>query len=398
MATAASEFVVALDIGTARVRCLIAEVTADGLRVVGRGDESSRGVRRGEIVDIAAAKYSVGKAIAAAEEQAGVEVRSLVLGVGSRHVTFFNNRACVGITREERTILASDVRRVSTAARRAPVREDALLVGALILSYAVDDVRHVAQPEGMHGTRLEAQAHLILDARTAVENTVASIGELREPEEFVFRAYAAAEAVLEEEEKKLGVVVIDIGAGTTGMMIFRDGSPVFSSVVPVGGDHVTNDIAIGMEFSVVDAGQLKEAHAGVGATPVGQMISLQSVGKDLSYSVDSTRLRVIVECRMREIFDIARREILRAGMRPTALRAVLTGGTSRMPGIESLAKSVLGCPVRIGKPKLGEKAPLGPDMATAAGLLMVGMRSRQQQVPAETAAGGKFITWLRQLF
>jgi len=402
METTASDFVVALDIGSHRARCLIAEITDGSMTVIGRGEEPARGVRRGEVVDIPSAGYAAHRALSAAEEQAGVEVQTLFLAVGSRHAAFFNNRACVGITREERTITARDVQGVLAAARRVPAREDAVTVGSLVSSYAVDDVRHVREPEGMHGTRIEADVYIITDARSTVDNMSSCVdGSKHEIEEFVFAPYAAGEAVLDDDGKKLGVAVIDIGAGTTGIMLYRDHTPVFTSVVPIGGDHITSDIAVGMELGLADAERLKEEHATVEAARADHSIAFERAAKAGTYCVESRRLHAVVDCRVREILDVVRRELTGAGVRPSTIRVVLTGGTSRLPGIESMAATILRCPVRIGRPVLGGGAsPMPPDMATAAGMLLVGMRARRRQMPETGPVGraGKFLCWLRQLF
>lgn len=400
METAASEFVVALDVGSSRTRCLIAETNGEGTEIVGRGEEPSRGVRRGEVIDLAAARYAVKRSIAEAEEQAGVEVQTLFLAAGSRHVSFFNNRACIGITREERTITARDAHNAVAAARRVPIREDAMAIGTLVCSYAVDDVRHVREPEGMHGTRLEAEVHVITDARSAVENVASCVDEAHEVEEYVFAPYAAGEAVLDDDEKKLGAAVIDIGAGTTGILLYRDHAPVFSSVVPVGGDHITHDIAVGMDLGLADAAKLKEEHATVDTTRLGHAVTFRRVTKGDTCSADPRRLHAIVECRAREILDITRRELMRAGARPAGIRAALTGGTSRLSGLSALAQTILGCPVRVGRPTPAAGSPsLGPEMATVAGILRVGMKARHRPpVTAAYGAAGKFLGWLRQLF
>ncbi len=403
METTASEFAVALDIGSSQTRCLIAEISDGRIEVIGRGEEPSRGVRRGEIIQLASAGYSVSRAIASAEERAGVEVRSVFLGVGSRHVGFINNRACIAITREERTVNARDVRNVLAAARRVPLREDAAAIGTLVCSYAVEDVRHVRDPEGMMGARLEAEVHVITDARTTVENMESCVKATKHRiEEYVFTAYAAGEAVLHDDEKKLGVAVIDIGAGTTGIMLYRDHAPVFSSVVPIGGDQITDDIAAGMELGLADAARLKEEHAGVGPVPVGRPITFRGVTHGQTYAVDPRRLHAIADCRVREILDVVRRELMRAGIRPASVRAVLTGGTSRMPGLDTLAGTILGCPVRLGRPRCGDGAfgPMGPEMATVAGMLLVAMqaRTREKSPVAASNPAGRLLGWLRQLF
>ncbi len=402
METTASSFVVALDIGTSRVRCLIAETKDGDVKIVGRGEEPSRGMRRGEVIDLPAATYAVNRAVSAAEEQADVVIQTLFLAVGSRHTSFFNNRACIGITREERVITAKDVQNVLASARRVTSREDIVPIGELACCYAVDDVRHVREPVGMHGTRLEADVHVITDARCAVENMTSCIDTDRhEVEEYVFAPYAAGEAVLDDDEKKLGVALIDIGAGTTRVILYRDNDPVFSSVIPVGGDHITSDIAVGLDLGLADAAKLKEKHAAAG--PVGHVahpIVFERLAKNGSFGVEPKRLHTIVDCRVREMLDIVCRELTRAGVRPGTIRAVLTGGTSRMPGLDALASAALGCPVRIGRPSLGSEAPMGPDMATAAGLLLIGARARKRLAlqPTASAHATRFLGWIRQLF
>lgn len=403
MQTAASEFVVALDIGSARTRCLIAEADNGSLRLVGRGEEPSRGVRRGEVIDLAAARYGVNHAIAAAEQTAGLDVQTLFLGVGSRHVTFLNNRACVGITREEQIINARDVRKALGSASRIPLRDDALTIGTLTCGFSVDDIRQVRQPEGMHGTRLEAEVHVITDARGTVENMAACLAPgKRQIEGHVFNAHAAGHAVLDPDEKRLGCAVIDIGAGTTRLMVYRDDAPVFSSTVPVGGDHITNDIAIGTGLCTPDAEQLKEDHASVGPARLDRPITFRALGKGSVYSVDPRRLNAIVDARVTEMLDIIRRELMRTGTRPSSIRAVLTGGTSRLAGLDALASTVIGCPVRVGRPRLqGDTfGPVGPELATAVGILLAGLTARRRQsqpLPAASRAL-QLVNWMRQFF
>jgi cell division protein FtsA len=400
METATSDFVVGLDVGTSRTRCFVAE-TADGdAHIIGRGEEPSRGVRRGEVIDLAAASYSVSRAVRAAEEQADVEIQTFFLSVGSRHVNYVNNRACVGITREERTVTARDVHNVLASARQVAARDAAEQIGSLVCSYAVDDVRHVRDPVGMHGTRLEAEVHLITDARTVTENIASCAGQNRyEVEDYVFAPYAAAEAVLEEDERRLGVALVDIGAGTTRIILYRDDAPVFSSVVPVGGDHLTSDVAVGMNLGLADAERLKEQYAAVGQARMSRAVTFSRLASGSTYSVDPRRLRVVVRCRAGEILDIVRRELVRAGVRPASVRAVLTGGTSRLPGLDSLAATTLGCSVRVGRPQFDGQT-FGPEAATAIGLLHVGMAARKRHALPVSSAGptGRLLGWLRQLF
>ena len=401
METAASEFVVALDIGTSKTRCLIAEVADGAVEIVGRGEEASRGVRRGEVVELQPAGYAAGRAIRAAEEAASVDVQTLFLATGSRHTGFANNRGCVAITREEQTVTARDVQAALAAARRVPLRDELIPIGTLVRSYAVDDVRHVREAEGMHGTRLEAEIHVITDARSTVENMASCVDPARhETEDYVFSAYAAGEAVLDDDEKKLGVAVVDIGAGKTSIILYRDGAPVFSSVVPVGGDHITNDIAMGMELGLADATRLKEDYATVEPARAGTTLSFERVSRPGSFCVEARRLHAIVDCRVHEILDIVRRELMRAGARPATIRVVLTGGTSRLPGLDTLAGTVFGCPVRVGRPALDGGPAMGPEMATAVGALLVGMqaRTRREPVAATGNTAGRVLSWLRQLF
>ena len=401
METAASEFVVAVDIGSCRTRCLIAQVLDGQIKIVGRGDEPSRGVRRGEVIEVAAAGYAAGRAIRSAEEEADLDVQSLFLAAGSRHAGFANNRACIGITRAEQTVTARDVQSVLGAARRVPLREDTVAIGTLVCSYAVDDVRHVRKAVGLRGTRLEAEVHVITDARSTVENMAAALDPAKyEVEEYVFSAHAAGEAVLDDDEKKLGVAVVDIGAGTTSIMLYRDHAPVFSSVVPIGGDHITSDIAMGMELVLADATRLKEEHATVEGIRPGGNIIFERIGKPGTFCVEARRLHAIVGCRVHEILDIVRRELMRAGVRPATIRAVLTGGTSRLTGLGALAGSVLGCPVRVGRPALDGGPAMGPEMAAAVGTLIVGGHARTRQAPlaATSGAARRFFTWLGQLF
>ncbi len=400
MDTTDSEFVVALDIGSARTRCLIAELNGDDIRVVGQASETSRGVRRGEVVDLAAARSMTARAIRAAEQQADVEVQTLFLAQGSRHARFFNNRGGVVIARENQTVIARDVKRAVTAAHGGPMPDETQVIGSIVCSYTVDDVRHVRQPVGMHGTRLEAHLHVITDARTTAQNMAACVDqEKHDIEDTIFAPYAAGEAVLDDDEKKLGAAVIDIGAGTTGMMLYRDQSPVFLSVVPVGGDHITSDIAIGMNVGLTEAQRLKDEHAQAGTAPLQQGIVFERFPRGGTVSVDPRRLHCIVDARLREMLDIARREMLRAGVRSPSIRTVLTGGTARLPGIADLAEQILGCPVRIGKPTLGDLT-MGPEMATAAGMLKVGREARKNEIEPEAngSVAHRLLNWLQQLF
>jgi len=401
METTASEYVVGVDIGSSRTRCLIAGILDGEMTIVGRGDEASRGVRRGEVIDVAAAGYAVGRAIGVAEEQANVDVQSVFLAAGSRHTGYINNRACVGITREEHTVTLRDVRNALAAAQHLPLRDDTVAISTLVCSYAVDDVRHVREPEGMHGTRLEAEMHVVTDARSTVENMASGLDPAKhEVEEYVFAGHAAAEAVLDDDEKKLGVAVVDIGAGTTSLMLYRDHAPLFSSVVPIGGDHITSDVAMGMDLGLADAARLKEDHGTVETVRPSHAIVFERINKPGTFCVEARRLHMIVDCRIHEILDIIRRELTRAGVRPATIRVVLTGGTSRLPGLDALAETVLGCPVRVGRPRLGDGPAMGPDMATVAGLLVAGQQARNRRLPLAAGAhpAGWLFGWLRQLF
>lgn len=419
------EYVVGLDVGTTKICAVIAEPRAGGLDVVGVGAAPSRGLRRGVVVNIDSTVEAIKLAVAEAEEMAGVEVSRVYAGVAGGHIRSVNSRGVVAISGKEREVSQVDIDRAVDAARAINVPQDREIIHVLPQAYMIDDADGVREPLGMSGVRLEVECHIVTGAITAVQNVIRSVNRAGlTVQDVVLEPVASAEAVLFPDEKELGVVVIDIGGGTTDLALLRDGAVWHTAILPLGGDHITNDVAVGLRTPMADAEDLKKRYgcALTSLVPAEETVDVPSVGGRKPRQLSRQVLSEIIQPRVEEIFTLVARDLTKAGFRDAAPAGiVVTGGTSIMEGVPEIAESVFDLPVRRGAPgdhlRGRPERPQGnaagrppvrttnladvvksPVYATAVGLALYGARRQATGFSlSEPYVGGALGRWGRRL-
>jgi cell division protein FtsA len=381
--------IVGLDVGTTKICAVIAEPRGDAsgspegssLEVIGVGTAPSRGLRRGVVVNIELTVEAIRQAVAEAEQMAGVEVAGVYAGVAGGHIKSLNSRGVVAVSGKDREVSAVDVERVIEAARAIHVPQDREIIHVLPQTFTVDDGDDVREPIGMSGVRLEVEVHVVTGLVTSVQNVVRSVNRAGlAVHDVVLEPIASAESVLLPDEKELGIVLIDIGGGTTDVALFRDGAVWHTAILPLGGDHITNDIAVGLRTPVGDAEELKKRWgcALTALVPAEETIDVPSVGGRKPRQLSRQVLSEIVQPRIEEIFTLVARDLNRAGFQDAAAAGiVVTGGSSIMEGVPELAERVFDQPVRRGIPAgVGRLADMvkSPIHSTAVGLAVYGLR------------------------
>jgi cell division protein FtsA len=346
--------VVGLDVGTTKITALVGEVGTgpSDIDIIGVGTAPSTGLRKGVVVNIASTVSAIRQAVEEAEMMAGCEIRSVYTGISGGHIRGFNSHGIVAVQDSE--ITPADVSRVIDAAKAVAIPMDREVIHILPQEYIVDDQDGIREPLGMNGVRLESKVHIVTASTMSAQNIVKCANRSGlEVEAIVLQQLASADAVLTGDEKDLGVCLVDIGGGTTDIAIFSDGAIVHTSVLPLGGNHLTTDIALGIRTPQDEAEKIKRAHGSATAEQVDpeELVEVPSVGGRQPRSMPKQVLAEIIEARTEEIFQLVGEEI-----RNTAFEdllgsgVVLTGGASALRGITELAEDVLGLPVRIGRP------------------------------------------------
>jgi cell division protein FtsA len=345
--------VVGLDVGTTKICAIVGEVTDGGIDIIGIGSAPSTGIKKGSVVNIKATEYGIRRAVDEAELMAGCEIKSVYTGISGSHINSFNSSGVVAVNNGE--IVQADVTRLLDAARAVAIPTDREMIHIIPQEYVIDDQDGIKEPLGMHGVRLAVKVHIVTAAATSTRNIVNCANRAGlDVADVVLQHLASAEAVLTEDEKDLGVCLVDIGGGTADIAIFSRGAVVHTSVLPVGGGHLTTDIALGIRTPQDEAEQIKQTAgcAVVDQVEDGDMISVPSVGGREPRTLSRQVLCEIIEARVEEIFQLVREEIRTTGFEDLlASGVVLTGGTSRLAGIADVAEDVLGVPVRIGAPR-----------------------------------------------
>lgn len=395
-----------LDVGTTKICSVIAAPGAGGsLDIVGVGTAPSRGLRRGVVVNIDSTVEAIKHAVAEAEQMAGVEVAGVYAGVAGGHIRGVNSRGVVAVSGKEREVSAADLERAVDAARAINLPPDREIIHVLPQTYIVDDQDGIREPIGMSGVRLEVEVHLVTGASTSVQNVVRSVNRAGlAVHDIVLEPLASAEAVLFPDEKELGVLVIDIGGGTTDVALFRDGAIWHTAILPLGGDHITNDVAIGLRTPVGDAEDLKKRYACAltALVPAEETMEVPSVGGRKPRQLSRQVLSEIVQPRVEEILTLVARDLGKAGFQDAAIAGVVvTGGTSMMEGVLELAEAVFDQPVRRGIPDaiggLGDIVRT-PVYSTAVGLVRYGARRQTTGGSiAEGDGGGRMGRLSRRL-
>jgi cell division protein FtsA len=398
-------YLVGLDVGTSKVAALVGEMgDHQNLDVVGLGVAESKGIRRGVIVNLEAAVESIKKAIEDAEHMAGVEIDSVYLGLSGPHAKGFNSRGVVAVAGKTREISREDVRRAIDAAKAVTLPSGREILHVLPQDFVVDEQDGITDPVGMHGARLEVNVHIVTGASSSIQNIVACVNRAGvNVVDTVLAQIAASEAALTPDERDLGVTLVDIGGGTTDIAIFERGSLWHTGVIALGGDHFTNDIAVGLRTPVPDAEKVKRK-CGCALSDIvddDETIEVASVGGRRPRVMARKILAEILQPRAEEVFNLVWDEIRRAGYEKSLNSGiVLTGGGALLDGVAEIAEQIFDLPIRRGYPVgLGGMADHinSPAFATAAGLLIYGQRAHAGE-SAGAGAFGRLTGRVRGLF
>jgi cell division protein FtsA len=397
--------IVGIDVGSSKVCTLVGEVDDErDVRVIGVGLVPSRGVRKGVVVNVADATAAIAASVEKAERTSGYQIERAYVGLSGTHVSSLNSRGVVGISRREQGITVEDVDRVLDAAHAIAVPHNQEVVHVVPRGYIVDGQDGVRDPIGMHGFRLEVEAHIVVGSSTSIQNLVKCVEAAGvEVDELVLASIAAGDAVLAETEREMGVVLADIGAGTTDVAIFIDGTVWHTVTLGVGGEYITGDIAIGLRLPPDVAEQLKvqHGHACAAQVPPEARVNVSAFGGETRQALPRWKLAEIIEARVEEILSMIQQEIKRSGydgLLPAGV--VLCGGTAQLPGIQELGRDVLDLPVRVGAPQeihgLVDRIA-NPAHAVGAGLMGWGLTvdTRPQLRKPGPSVGKRFLDWLR---
>jgi len=373
--TMQEQTIVGIDIGTTKICTLVARVEEDRqLRIMGVGIEPSRGMKRGVMVDLENATIAIARSVEKAQRSSGYEIRSAWVSLAGSHVSSINSKGTAGVTGG--IVRQSDVNRALEAAQSVAIPHNREVIHVIQRGFTVDGQDGISQPVGMHGYRLDVEAHIITAAETTVEN-IRKAAEAAgvQVQQFVLNPLASGEVVLTETERQLGVMICDIGGGTTDLAIYIDSDVWHTMVLSVGGSLITSDIAHGLRLSLIQAEEVKKKYGHAIREEIGseELFSVRSFGSDNPVQISRRDLSYIIEARVEEIFRFVLQEIKRSGydgLLPAGV--VLTGGTSLLPGIRRLASEVLGLPVRVAQPEnlVGLVDQLySPAYSTSVGLL-----------------------------
>jgi cell division protein FtsA len=393
--------IVGLDIGTSKVSAIVGELGTGGeLEVVGIGTHPSRGLKKGVVVNIESTVQSIQRAVEEAELMAGCEIHSVYTGIAGSHVRSLNSHGIVAIRDKE--VTAGDVDRVIDAARAVAIPADQRILHILPQEFIIDHQEGIREPIGMSGVRLEAKVHIVTGADSAAQNIVKCVQRCGlQVEDIVLEQLASSFAGLTDDEKELGVCLIDIGGGTTDLAVFSGGAIQHTAVIPIAGDQVTNDIAVSMRTPTQCAEEIKVKYAcalSQLANP-DETIEVPSVGDRPPRRLARQTLAEIVEPRYEELYLLIRDELRRSGFEElVAAGIVITGGTAKMEGAVELAEEVFHMPVRLGVPQHVRglvDVVRNPIHATGVGLLLYGRDNRTRRAAAAPLAGGVREVWER---
>jgi len=403
---------VALDVGTSKVVVLVGEVTTDGaLDIIGKGAMPTTGVKKGLVNNIDQTVSSIHGAIAQAERLSGLRLEAAFVGVGGDHLESLNSRGTVAVSGAHREITREDIERATEVARAVTIPSNREVLHVLPRDFTVDGQEGVKDPEGMSAIRLEVTTHIVHGGATALQNLTKCVRQAGvRPDELVVSAIASGESVLTETERELGVAMADIGAGTTDLALYAEGSPFHTSVIPLGGVNVTNDIAIGLRTNLTDAELLKIqfGSADAASTSPDAEASVEIVADGVSRPARKSDVIEIVDARMRELFEKIGEEMSEnasAHRLPAGL--VLTGGAAQLANAAEIAREVLGIPVRVASPEgVGGLTDhlLTPQYSTAIGLLLWAARVvttedlQRYEPPPRTQSWDRLREAVRQFF
>jgi cell division protein FtsA len=378
-----NNLITAIDLGSAKSAVLVAEITTQGLRYRGHGVSESRGSRKGVIVDLDKAVHSLQKAVEQAEDVAGAPVERAVVGVAGSHVRGINSQGGISLGLRPREISRDEIRQAVDKARAIPLPADREILHLLPQHFVLDDQPGIYDPLGMMATRLEVRVHVVTASSSAVQNVVTTVNRAGvEVDDTVFEPLACADSVLRNDEREVGVCLTDIGAGSTDLIVLYEGAVAHTAVIPIGGDHFTSDLSIGLATPASEAENIKRTYGNTVVTmiPEGHEVEVPSVGDRPPRLVPQRLIGEILEPRARELFELVRENLRQTGMLDLCGGGVvLSGGGTRLGGILDVAESVLRRPVRFSWPVPLSKMPsqlAEPEFATVLGIAMYAHRAR----------------------
>jgi cell division protein FtsA len=365
-----NEILVSLDIGTSAIKVIIGEMVNDSLNIIGVGSVKSKGIRKGSVVDIDDTVHSIKKAIEQAERMVGIEIRSAIVGIAANHAILHPCNGVVAVSSENREITSEDVIRVKDAAQVMSIPPDREIVNVIAKQFIVDGFDEINDPRGMLGVRLEMEGIIVTGSRTFLHNTLRCVERAGlDINEIVLQPLASGEIALSNDEKSLGTVLVDIGGGSTTLSFFKGGYIQQTTVLPVGGEHITKDLSIGLRTSTEDAEQIKtkHGHAFYDLASEEEVFSVPVIGSDQHDQFNQLEISEIIEARMEELFIMIVEDLRQTGVHDIPGGFVLTGGTSAMNGILDLAQDVFQNRVRVAIPDyIGVREP---QYTTAVGLI-----------------------------
>jgi len=405
-----NSIVVGLDIGTSKICVAVGEMTERGLEIIGIGLHPSQGLRKGVVINIETTVNSLKKAVEEASLMAGCEIHTVFTSISGGHIKAFNSHGIVAVKNKE--VMARDLERVIDAAKAVAIPMDREVLHVLPQDYIIDDQDGIRDPLGMSGVRLEAKVHIITGAVASAQNVIKCCNRAGlNVAEIVLAPLAAADAVLTDEERELGVVLVDIGGGTTDIAVYHDGTVKHTAVVPIGGNHITNDIAAGLRTAFNDAERLKQRYGCARASMVSgtERVEVPCVASKGAGTISRQILCEIVEPRLAEIFELVQKEVTKSGYEGSlASGIVATGGTMLLAGAIDMADHSFGLPVRLGTPaRVGGLVDIidSPIHAAAVGLTLHGVK-RQDRSAAFRVREDKILSkvkhrmsdWLSDFF
>jgi cell division protein FtsA len=405
-----NNLIVGLDIGTSKVVAIVGEVTAEGdIEIIGIGTQASRGLKKGVVVNIESTVQSIQRAVEEAELMAGCQIRSVYAGIAGSHIRSINSHGIVAI--KEKEVTAADVGRVFDAAKAVAIPADQRILHVLPQDFVIDNSEGIRDPISMSGVRLEAKVHLVTGAMSAAQNIIKCVRRCGlEVDDIILEQLASSAAVLTEDEKELGVCLVDIGGGTTDIAVFSDGAIRHTAVIPIAGDQVTNDIAVALRTPTQYADDLKVRYACAlrQLAAEDETIEVPSVGDREPRRLARQTLAEVVEPRYEELLSLVQSELRRSGFEEIcAAGVVLTGGSSKMEGVIELAEEIFHMPVRLGYPQHISglvDVVRNPIHSTGVGLLLFGnkqqsgLSSYQLELDSEAGILARMKSWFQGNF
>lgn len=392
------DIVVGLDVGTTKVASIVAEVTPEKeVNIIGVGSNPAVGLRKGVVVDLGDTVRSIERAVEKAERMAGTDIEGVYVGIAGEHISSLNNHGVVAVSGSRGEVSEEDVERVLEAVKIISLPSDREIIHVIPRDYIIDGQNGIKNPVGMSGQRLEVEAHIVTGAVTFIQNLLKCVQRVGlMVNDLVLQPVASSSAILYPDEREIGVVLVDIGGGTTDIAVFVGGSIAYTVVIPVGGNHFDWDIAYGLNTTLSEAERIKKeyGYALRSLIPNDELIKVKNIGDEKTRELPQRLIGEIIEARMQEIFDLIKREIAKSGYQdliPAGM--VVTGGTALLKGIVEAAKGSLGLPVRVGIPErvggLTEEIS-SPIYATGVGLVLYGKQNYERLQPIK-AKGGRLL-------